>query len=89
MAVACAGYRVVGLGHHQTTFEALELAIGREVSAFAEYFDRCRRKRNQVDYDLANAATTTEAQELIGKAEEFRDLVEQWIRKTHPQFASP
>ncbi len=86
-AVACAGYRVVGLGHHQTAFEALELAIGQQVSTFVEYFDSCRRKRNQVDYSLASAATSTEAEELIQKAEEFRDLVEQWIKKNHPEFA--
>lgn len=86
MVIACAGYRVVGLGHHQTTFEALELAMGPSVSATVAYFDTCRRKRNQVDYDLANAATETEAEELIRKAEEFRNTVEAWIRKNHASY---
>src|SRR6266850_6343224 len=39
MAIACAGYRVVGLGHHYTTFEALELALGPSVSELLAYFD--------------------------------------------------
>src|SRR5712691_3959446 len=39
MAIACAGYRVVGTGHHQTTFEALELAVGDQVSPFVPFFD--------------------------------------------------
>src|SRR5712691_2866982 len=39
MAIACAGYRVVGAGHHQTTFEALELAVGDQVSPFVPFFD--------------------------------------------------
>lgn len=52
MAIACAGYRVIGSGHHMTTFEALEIAMGAPVSALVAYFDTCRRKRNMVDYDL-------------------------------------
>lgn len=86
MVIACAGYRVVGPGHHQTAFEALELAMGSSISPTVVYFDTCRRKRNQVDYDLANAATETEAEDLIQKAEQFRRLVEAWIRKHHPTF---
>ena len=39
MVVACSGYRVVGQGHHQTTFEALELAMGPSIAASAVYFD--------------------------------------------------
>jgi hypothetical protein len=33
------------------------------------------------NYDRANAATETEAVEILKKAEEFRDLVEKWTRK--------
>ena len=72
MAIACAGYRVVGAGHHQTTFEAVELALGASVANLASYFDTCRRKRNILDYDNAQVVTETEAQELVQKAEEFR-----------------
>ena len=87
MAIACAGYRVSGLGHHQITFEALDLAMGHRVSEFALYFDTCRRKRNIVDYDSAHAASETEAKELVDKAEEFREAVELWIKKHHPRYA--
>jgi uncharacterized protein (UPF0332 family) len=87
MAIACAGYRVVGHGHHLTTFEAVELAMGRSVVRLATYFETCRRKRNMLDYDMANVATDTEVDELLEKAEEFRQLVEQWIVQQYPQFA--
>jgi hypothetical protein len=87
MAIACAGYRVVGQGHHLTTFEAVELAMGRSVVPLARYFETCRRKRNMLDYDMANVATETEVRELLEKAEEFRVLVEQWITGHYPQFA--
>jgi uncharacterized protein (UPF0332 family) len=87
MVIACSGYRVAGAGHHLTTFEAVEIAMGSSVAALVMYFDTCRRKRNQVDYDRADAATETEAEELLNKAEEFRDLVEKWISKNYPGYA--
>jgi uncharacterized protein (UPF0332 family) len=61
--------------------------MGSPVTALVTYFDTCRRKRNQVDYDLVNAATETEAEELIRKADEFQDLVEDWIRKHHRKYS--
>src|SRR5258708_39711676 len=76
IVIACEGYRVIGLGHHQTTFQALEIAMGPSVSALSAYFDLCRRQRNQVDYDMANVASESEANLLVQKAEQFRRLVE-------------
>jgi hypothetical protein len=87
MAIACAGYRVVGQGHHLTTFEAVELAMGRSIAPLARYFETCRRKRNMLDYDMANVATETEVRELLEKAEQFRQLVEQWIVQHYPRLA--
>ena len=86
MAIACTGYRVRGVGHHHTTFEALELAMGPSITAHAVYFDTCRRKRNLVDYDVANIITETEAMELLEKAHEFDQLVETWIAQHSPAF---
>lgn len=88
MAIACAGYRVVGQGHHVTTFEAVKLAMGRRVAPLADYFETCRRKRNMLDYDMANVATETEVRELLEKAQAFRQLVEQWITQHYPQFTA-
>jgi hypothetical protein len=88
MAIACAGYRVVGQGHHVTTFEAVELAMGRSVASLVSYFETCRRKRNMLDYDTANVATETEVRELVEKAHAFRQLVEQRIAQQYPQFTA-
>jgi hypothetical protein len=79
MAIACAGYRVVGQGHHVTTFEAVKLAMGHRVAPLANYVETCRRKRNMLDDDMANVATDTEVRELLEKAHAFRQLVEQWM----------
>lgn len=81
MAVACAGYRIThGAGHHQKSFEAIKAAN------LADYFDLCRRKRNDIDYDYAEVVTETEAEELLEKAEEFQSLIEEWIAKNHPTY---
>jgi hypothetical protein len=79
----CAGYRVVGQGHHQVSFEATELTIGVRVSALVAYFELCRRKRNTLDYDVANVVSDTEASELLRKAREFKQEVETWIAGNH------
>ena len=90
MAIACAGYRVsYGAGHHQKTFEAVKTALGvKEVVTLTDYFDTCRRKRNNIDYDGSEIVTETEAEELLKKAGEFRDLVERWIVNKHPAYKS-
>lgn len=87
MAIACAGYRVTsGAGHHQKTFEAVKTALGKTSEPLADYFDTCRRKRNLIDYDASEVVTDTEAEELLEKAEEFQEMVEEWIVKHHPTF---
>lgn len=84
MAIACAGYRTSGMGHHQTTFEAAELALGTISAPFIAYFDACRRKRNTVDYDRAHVATDTEATEILKRATDFLALTETWIAQNYP-----
>jgi uncharacterized protein (UPF0332 family) len=86
MAIACAGYRVTGQGHHQVSFEAAELAVGASVSQLVSYFELCRRKRNTLDYDVANVVSNSEAAELLQKAQEFKHEVETWIAAKHPNF---
>lgn len=86
MTIACAGYRVTGAGHHHTTIQAMELTLGSGSANYGAYFDACRRKRNQLDYDVAQVATHTESLEMLKKANEFRTLVEAWIAKHHPQL---
>jgi hypothetical protein len=66
MAIACAGYRVTAkVGHHKVALDSAKLAVGRTVDKFADYFDRCRRKRNVIDYTRSNVATASEADEIV------------------------
>ena len=87
MAIACAGYRVSAKqGHHENTFVGLELAVGPPAAKLAKYFNTCRKKRNMVDYNLANVVTETELRELLKNVKDFKTLIEDWIAKNHRQF---
>ena len=76
--------RVAGAGHHRISFEVPKLAVGKAAAPYSDYFDRCRRKRNVIDYDDAFVATETEATEIVTRAKEFIAVLEQWIVKNHP-----
>jgi hypothetical protein len=87
MVIACAGYRITArVGHHQATIDAVTLAMP-VTAGYMRYFDTCRRKRNQLDYDMAGVISETEASELVEKATEFFAEVERWIAANHPAFA--
>jgi hypothetical protein len=75
-----------GAGHHRISFDVVKLAIGKAADPHSDYFDKCRRKRNVIDYDDAFVATETEAREILTKAKEFVEVVERWIRKNHPSL---
>jgi hypothetical protein len=49
----------------------------------ADYFDACRRKRNEIDYTGSTIAGPPK-DELVLHAKSFQDLVEGWIRSDHP-----
>ena len=87
MAVACAGYRVKGYGAHQTTFQALRLALGTSIDATAKYLDRCRRKRNDLAYESEGVVSAADANQLLKKAKSLSSDVEAWIAKHYPQLA--
>lgn len=84
MAIACAGYRIASVpGHHRLTFEGAKLVLGKSAATFTDYFDACRRKRNEIDYTGATIATRTEAGELLVHVQAFLELVEKWIEANH------
>ena len=89
MSLACAGYRLDAKsgGHHKTAFEALPLALGSEANMLAHYFEVCRRKRNEIDYDRAFVVSEADTQEIIERLRELRELVEDWIAAHYPELA--
>jgi hypothetical protein len=89
MAIACSGYRLDAKtgGHHKTAFEALLLALGPSAKNLADYFQVCRRKRNEIDYDRAFVASDADADEIIKRTGELKVAVEKWIGTNYPMLA--
>jgi hypothetical protein len=87
MVVRAAGYRP-GFqgGHHYNTFLALE-AADPSFKAISTYFDGCRIKRNQSEYDFAGGVSEAEAKGLLAAAEQFALDAEAWIKARHPSLA--
>lgn len=87
MAIACAGYRVTAkTGHHKLALDSVKLAVGSTAVNYADYFDRCRRKRNLIDYTRSHVATESEANEIVRQATEFCEFVEAWIDSVFPNI---
>ena len=86
LVIACSGYRVSGLGHHQVTFEAAQIALKEKGESYCDYFEICRRKRNVLDYDMAGVVTEVEAGELLLKTSEFSEIVETWLNTNFPHY---
>jgi hypothetical protein len=86
MAIACSGYRLDSKtgGHHRTAFDALLLALGPSSKTLADFFQVCRRKRNEIDYDRAFVASDADADEIVKRAGELRIAIEAWIKTNHP-----
>ena len=89
MALACSGYRLDSKagGHHVTAFEALPLSLGSSAKSLADFFETCRRKRNEIDYDRAFVASQADADEIIHRTRELEIAVEGWITAHHPKLA--
>lgn len=64
----------------------MKIALGEEFAELADYFDRCRRKRNITDYDRAGRITEKEANDLLREAIGFLKYVKKWIKTNHPNL---
>jgi hypothetical protein len=67
MALACAGYRLDSKagGHHKTAFVALAHAVGPSAKPLEDYFQVCRLKRNEIDYDRPRAPMPTRSSDRL------------------------
>lgn len=75
-AIRRRGYRVSGkIGHHRITFEVAGIILGSKSTFYMDFFDLCRRKRNKVDYDLADVVSESEVEELIEMVKRFQEFV--------------
>jgi uncharacterized protein (UPF0332 family) len=82
----CKGYRTSGMGHHFTVFEAMKEILGKDYLELADYFDSCRAQRNLTDYSYPGEVSFAEAEELIQAAEDFLQMVLNWLKNNYPNL---
>jgi len=82
----CKGYRTSGMGHHFTVFEAMKEILGQDSFELADYFDSCRAQRNVTDYSFSGEVSFAEAEELIQEAEDFLQMVLNWLKSHYPNL---
>lgn len=90
MALAAAGYRLSkGHGGHERAFDVVRYVVTtEEIEDLCDYFDTCRRKRNDVDYDFADVVSEMELEEILTEVSDYRILIEEWIKQTRPDLAA-
>jgi hypothetical protein len=85
MVVRAAGYRPRSVAGHYNTFLALGEA-DPAFSALSVYFDTCRMKRNDCEYDFAGGVSDTEAESLLQAVQTFASDVDAWMSAHHPHL---
>lgn len=84
IVIRASGYRPRTVGGHYNTFLALETAEPAFVT-LAAYFDGCRMKRNDCEYDFAGGVTDTAS--LLKAVRKFAVDTEVWVKTHHPTLA--
>ena len=77
------GYRPRSVGGHYNTFLALAEADPVFVPLSA-YFDGCRMKRNDCEYDFAGGVSDTDADSLLKTVQKFKVDADAWMKARHP-----
>ena len=86
LALAAEGYRPSRERAHERAILSLRFTIGADVAA-VDLLDRVRRKRNQINYELAGSTSTAEADELLTLVTALREQVFAWLDVKHPALS--
>ena len=80
------GYRPRGAGQHETVVEAAGLLLGKGFKTLTEQFDKMRRKRNKLIYDIGDLISHAEAEMAFKTAEAYLDKVRVFMEQEDPQI---
>jgi hypothetical protein len=84
-ALAASGYRTERQNKHQRSIECLAFTVGLDPKE-VNFLDQCRRKRHVAFYDQVGAISDQEANEMIALSKRLRRIVEDWLRRQHPNL---
>ncbi|OGX38360.1 MAG: hypothetical protein A3C53_01815 [Omnitrophica WOR_2 bacterium RIFCSPHIGHO2_02_FULL_68_15] len=80
------GYRPKGFGQHETVVEAAGALLGKGFAALTERFDRMRRKRNLLIYEVGGLLSHADADTAFKTAEQYLDKVRDHLERQDPQL---
>jgi len=87
LALHATGYTVLkGMRQHERVIESLKFTLQGEWTETADFFDRCRRFRHQVQYERSGVVQHQDADELLAVAEKLHDAVQEWLQQRHPDL---
>ena len=80
------GYRPKGKAQHETVVEAAGFILGKGFKELTDQFDRMRRKRNKLIYDIGDLISHSETETAFKIAGEYLDKVRVFMEKEDPQL---
>ena len=80
------GYRPKGRGQHETVVEAADILLGKNFKSLTDQFDRMRRKRNRLIYDIGDLISHSEVEASFKAAEEYLARVRAFMEKEDKQL---
>ena len=84
-ALAASGYRTSGEGNHYWTIQSLAFTLQLDAKTIKK-FNKLRQKRNISDYEMIGMVSEQEVTEMIALAQDLRSMVEEWLKKNHPEL---
>ncbi len=86
LALHACGFRDGGKEeHHAVVVQSLGFTLGMRKDD-VERFQRFRKKRNMLQYDMWGQVSQTQADELLDAAKKLRVDVTDWLRRNHPEL---
>ena len=80
------GYRPKGHGQHETVVEVAGSILGSGFKSLTDRFDRMRRKRNKLIYDIGGLISHSDAEGAFKTAEQYVDRVFKFMEQEDPQL---
>lgn len=80
------GYRPKGQGQHETVVGVAGSILGAGFKTLTDQFDRMRRKRNKLIYDIGDLISHSDAERAFKAAEQYVDQVREFMEREDPQL---
>lgn len=80
------GYRPKGPAQHETVVEVAGSILGSGFKNLTEQFERMRKKRNRLIYDIGDLISHSDAEKAFQTAEQYVNQVKSFMEKEDPQL---